>query len=263
MPTPTSLAGLRVLVTRPAGRETELCSALEAAGAAVFRLPLMQVKPLNSAEQQSIIQVGETLIEQLDSYSAVIFISVNAVEYGLKTLAERWPSWPDTAQVYAIGKATAAALRERDIAVQCSSDTMDSEGLLAVEPLQAIDGQRVLIIRGVGGRALLAERLAARGAKVEYLECYQRMAPDLREEAVAALIADNDINVVCLNSGETVDNFYALQGLQGSEKFNLLLPSARVVAIARQYNYKNIVQADNAGTEASVAALQSLQERYL
>lgn len=263
MPTPTKLAGLRVLVTRPAGREIELCSALEAAGAAVFRLPLMQVQPLNDADHHSVMHAAEKCVAQLDSYSAVIFISVNAVEYGLNALAEHWPSWPETARVYAIGKATSAALRTRGITVQCSSATMDSEGLLAVEPLQAIAGQRVLIVRGVGGRALLAERLAARGAKVEYLECYQRTAPNFPASTLSALIVDNDINVVCLNSGETVDNFYALQGLQGSEEFNLLLPSARVVAIARQYNYKNIVQADNAGTEASIVALQSLQERDL
>ena len=56
----------------------------------------------------------------------------------------------------------------------------DSEALLELASLrEAIAGPdpRVLILRGEGGRELLAERLRELGASVEYLELYRRELP--------------------------------------------------------------------------------------
>lgn len=54
----------------------------------------------------------------------------------------------------------------------------DSSALLALPELQTMAGQRVLIVRGEGGRAQLGETLAARGAAVGYAEVYRRVAVD-------------------------------------------------------------------------------------
>ena len=50
----------------------------------------------------------------------------------------------------------------------------DSESLLALPQLAHMTGQRVLIVRGSGGRDLLQEAMSARGAQVQYAEVYTR-----------------------------------------------------------------------------------------
>ncbi|WP_275576186.1 uroporphyrinogen-III synthase [Aquitalea magnusonii] len=58
----------------------------------------------------------------------------------------------------------------------------DSEALLALPQLADVAGQHWLIVRGQGGRALLADTLCARGAQVSLAEVYQRVdgRPDWR-----------------------------------------------------------------------------------
>ena len=56
---------------------------------------------------------------------------------------------------------------------------MNTEALLKLPELHQIDGQRFLILRGVGGRETLATQLRARGAHVDYAECYRRVEPIL------------------------------------------------------------------------------------
>ena len=253
------LSNLRVLVTRPADRSAEFAAALGSAGAEVVLQPLLDIVPLSSPEHDAAIQKGRRLLMDLDRYQQLIFISVNAVQYGLDQIEQYWPQWPLGIQVYAIGAATAAALAERDIRVHQSAPAMNSESLLASDDLQCLKNSKVLIVRGVGGREYLAAELASRGAEVDYVECYQRSRPDIGGGQLRALLLQHRINVVALNSGETLNHFTKLMGAEALN-YPVLLPSARVADIAREQGYRQIIQADNAGTTASLAALANYAE---
>src|SRR6185295_12379471 len=91
----------------------------------------------------------------------------------------------------------------------------DSEALLAAPELADVTGKRVLIVRGEGGRALLGNMLAARGATVNYAECYRRVRP---VADAAPLIADWQrglIHAVTVSSAEGLDNLLAMTGSEG------------------------------------------------
>ncbi|GAA4093989.1 uroporphyrinogen-III synthase [Zhongshania borealis] len=250
------LADLRVLVTRPSDRSTELVTALTVAGAEVLSQPLLNIAPLAADSHGAELQRCRQLFMNLDSYQHLIFISVNAVHYGLDAIDQFWPQWPLGVQVHAIGQATAAALAARDIDVQLADDVaMNSESLLATPALQHLQGQKVLIVRGLGGREYLAEQISARGAQVDYAECYQRKSPELDSRQFHALLLQNNINIVCVNSGETLHYFSTLLA-ELALNYTVLVPGERVARLAESLGFTQIIQAENAGTAATLAALR-------
>ncbi|MGH3079513.1 MAG: uroporphyrinogen-III synthase [Gaiellaceae bacterium] len=127
---------MRILLTRPEGRNDELADALRADGHDVVCEPLIAVEPL-----------GDEPIE-LDGYDWVVVTSVT----GANELRRRGDG--RARRVAAIGRATAAALGGADLVPSVSTQ----EGLLAELPRPA---GRVLFAGAAGARRLLVDELDA------------------------------------------------------------------------------------------------------
>ena len=250
-------AGLsRVLVTRPAGEAADtLCAAVKAAGYEVYSQPLLELHALPqlpAAQRQMLLN--------LDRYQHVIFISANAVQFGMALVEDFWPQLPAGLSWYAIGAATAAALARFGIAAITPGSVMSSEGLLAVPALQDVRDQRVLIVKGEGGRDTLTTELTRRGAAVDELACYRRSPPELPAGALAAKLVQWGIDVIMLSSGEGLANLLLLLSPAETTKLKhigLIVPSQRVARMAREAGFERIVTAENA---SDVAMLRALQE---
>ncbi len=232
MPT-TDLHGLNILVTRPEHQAAPLCRLIEAARGQALTLPLLTIHDTSRDPA-----VAATL-SRLNGYHLAIFISPNAVRYGIDAV-ERRGGLPPQLQLAAVGQGSARALAERtgrqpDLV---PTERFDSEGLLALPPLQQLDGRRVVIFRGNGGRELLAETLCQRGAEVDYAEVYRRDCP-------AALAADDErlakADIILITSGAGLDNLVAMTPpAQRPRLFTtpLLLVSERTVTQARQLGFQ-------------------------
>lgn len=162
-----------VIVTRPAHQAAPLLAQLAELGYEALPLPLMQIQPIADDPQAGELRA---LIQNLDHYSAVVVVSMNAAELGLRWLDAYWPQPPVGIDWIAVGPSTADCLRQANLPVHCPTTSFDSEGMLALPCLQAerIAGKKVLLWRGVGGRETLASTLRARGASVDYGELYHR-----------------------------------------------------------------------------------------
>ena len=244
-----------VLVTRPAGQAGGLCAALEGLGYRVHHQPLLELEPVGE------LGPGQRRIAmQLDLYQHVIFVSANAVRLGMDCLADYWPQLPVGLNWYAVGEATARRLESYGIRAITPGETMSSEGLLALGPLQSVEGHRVLIVRGEGGRTLLREALSARGARVEELACYRRKCPSLPAGALGGLLETSGIQLILVSSGEAMANLQALLSPQETTKFRhigLLVPSHRVASLAAEEGFDHILVADNASDAAMLRAVQA------
>ncbi len=193
------LEGVGVLVTRPRMQATELVSAIEGAGGSAFCFPVLDIAAIDE-------NIVSARVAELGKPDIVIFVSRNAVEYGIR--------YTDGGRIATIGPATAApvAAAGQFVDIQPAAG-FDSEHLLAEPDLNDVAGKRIRIIRGTNGRELLAEELSRRGANVEYLSVYERRLPDVSAQTLADLEArwrNGDIGVITVMSVQTFKNLVAL-----------------------------------------------------
>jgi uroporphyrinogen-III synthase len=244
-----------VVVTRPARQAEALVRSLEAAGARVYRFPVLDIVPPDDAG------VARGLFQDLRAFHLAIFISANAVERGL-ALMNMAGGLPGGLRIGAVGRATAAALGARGIRVDLVPGARcDSEALLAMDALQgpAIAGRRVLIVRGEGGRELLGETLRQRGARVDYAEVYRRARPEVAPESLLDPLSRGEVDIIVVTSGEGLRNLYEMVGEAGSPwlfHIPLLVVSERVAGLARTMGWRTAPRvAPGAGDEAILEAL--------
>jgi uroporphyrinogen-III synthase len=190
---------------------------------------------------------------QLATYDVVIFVSPNAVEYGIPD-PRRWPS---RLAAFAPGPGTAEALAAAGIAdVRIPATTFDSDGLLALPELGDVRGKRVLILRGEGGREQLADSLRARGAQVDAVACYRRAQPRSGAEGLAEAFRAGAIDVVTITSSEALDNLWSVadDSIRASwSACPTFAPHPRIVARARELGLSAVATA--AGDAGLIAGL--------
>lgn len=251
-----ALRGVGVLVTRPEQQALPLCRLLEASGAATLRLPAIDIKPVGGDELERRMSVW-------DEFGLIVFTSANAVRYGVPMLARLRGSTLGGGMLAAIGPATARALGQAGHHVLATpADGYDSESLLRLPALSSLSGRRVLIVKGAGGRTLLHEELARRGAQVESADVYER-APAQHGAAVldglTAKFAAGDIHVITATSAEVAASLLvtATPALRREfERVHWLVPGARVAAALREGGViAPIVQAASAEDQDLVDAL--------
>lgn len=218
-----ALTGRGILVTRPAHQAEPLCQLLEAAGARALRFPVLAIQPVQDR------RATQARLARLADYDMAIFISTNAVEQALALLQSQ--PWPAQVEIAAVGSATARTLEEHGLTVaSCPFAGFTSEALLALPEFQHLQGRRILILRGEGGREHLRDSLMARGAQVDYLEVYRRVTADSDPIPLLAQWQAGAIDAVLLTSA---DSLHRLQAIIGTLGMQLLCSTCIVVAHAR------------------------------
>jgi len=244
------VTGWRVLLTRPAEESKALAASLSEAGIFSSSLPLLEIEAL------PVTPVQQAVFRDLGRYCAVIVVSKPAARLGLQQLERHWPQLP----WFSVGAATAQVLADQGLDVHYPPTGDDSEALLALPALReaiARPGARVLILRGEGGRELLAERLREQGASVDYLELYRRFLPAYDAGVLMQRIQLERLNGLVVSSGQ---GFLHLQALAGPDwphvaRLPLFVPSPRVYEMARDAGAENVVDCRGASAAALLVAL--------
>ena len=156
-----------VLLTRPEGENESLGALLARHGVDILIRPLIELFPIE------VIPATKQLLIKIDQQDAIIFVSKSSVRYALPLLEKYWPQLPVAPTWLAVGSGTAGELAAFGIRADFPA-AAGTEGLLELPALRTVAGEKVLIVRGVGGRELLASKLIRRGAEVAYLEVYRR-----------------------------------------------------------------------------------------
>ena len=249
------LAGRRIVVTRPAGQNEGLAELIRAEGGEPIVFPVLEILDLD--DTRALVAAADRLHE----YDLAVFISPNAVDKALNVIGAR-RAWPPGLRAATIGRASERALARYGVAdVIAPSGRFDSEALLALPQLADVQGWRVVVFRGDGGRELLGDTLRERGATVDYIECYRRVRPNADVEPLLKRWGRGEIDAVTVSSSEGLRNLYDMLGKLGQawlKRTPLLAPHARIVENARALGCEWVIEtgpADEGLCEGLVAFL--------
>ncbi|MEE9452712.1 MAG: uroporphyrinogen-III synthase, partial [Gammaproteobacteria bacterium] len=98
------LIDLTVMVTRPQHQAEKLCQMISEQGAKVVRFPALAIEQVDYPSHDKIMAA-------FNAVEIVIFISANAVFYGMSLWQRHHSLWPTDCVTLAIGEATAQALQ--------------------------------------------------------------------------------------------------------------------------------------------------------
>jgi uroporphyrinogen-III synthase len=245
------LRGKNIVVTRPARQARELAALIRQAGGNPVVFPVMEIRDVR--DPQPLLR----LIERLGEFDLAIFISPNAVNKAMKLISARG-SLPSALKVAAIGRGTMKELARFGVTgVTAPAGSFDSEALLDLPALADVGGRRVVIFRGEGGRELLGDTLKARGAAVEYAECYRRGKPNLDAAPLLRAWARNELHAITVTSGEGLRNLFEMVGTLGRgrlKKTPLFVPHPRIEEAARALGIATVIVTES-GDEGLVAGL--------
>jgi uroporphyrinogen-III synthase len=251
---PLPLAGRGILITRPAGQAEALAGKVTERGGRPILFPVIEIADVEDTRTLA------TLIDAMDTYDLAIFVSPTAVSKGWAAIHAR-RRFPAHVKVAAVGQGSARALQRLGVAaVIAPSDGADSESLLSLPELQSLAARRIVIFRGGGGRELLRQTLVARGATVDYAECYRRTRPaDAELTALARAWHAGEIDAAVITSSEGLRNLWDMLDAKGRVSLvrtPIFVPHPRIAQAARELQLTRVT-VTGAGDDAMVQSLSA------
>ena len=245
---------MTILVTRPEPAAAELVTRLRTHGRHAWSLPLIEFTPgrdLDALPQK---------LAALRAGDLVFLLSRQAIRYAHPALQRGGTAWPGDVDYYAIGRSTALALHTvSGLPVDYPHAQETSDALIQLNRLQKVAGKRALILRGNGGRELLAETLLERGADVSFCECYQRCNKQYDGATEGRRWRDRGITTLVVTSGEMLQQLFSLFPAIDREEWllhcRLLVVSERLATLAGELGWQDIQVADGADNDALLRAL--------
>ena len=249
------LSGIGVLVTRPAHQAEHLAQLIEADGGRAVRFPTIAIA---APSDPSVLL---TILGRLAEYDIAIFVSPNAVSKAMGVLRAQGRMLPPKITIACIGRGTAEELKRFGVQNAVVPAQFDSTGLLATMELRQLADRRIVIFRGDGGRELLGDTLTARGARVEYAECYRRVRPEADATPLLGHWARGAIDIVSVTSTEGLRNLHAMLGAPGRRwliNTPVVVVSAAQAAACRELGFvQPAIVAREAADQAILEAIRT------
>ena len=245
-----ALAGRRIVVTRPRGQALHFADMIRAAGGEPVAFPTIDIAPLKDTATL------DAVLARLDQFDLAVFVSANAVLQAFARLDGLKLGWPQNLRTAATGPGTAAELAARGHADAIHPPTrFDSEGLLAEIERLGVKPQRVLIVRGEGGREWLLDHLNARGVSVQAVASYARVCGRADAAPLKHMAEAGALDAITVTSSEGGENLLAMLGpdaLAVLGQTPIFVPHPRIASRLRADDCINVIE--TAGGDAGLMA---------
>lgn len=248
----------KILVTRPHHQAENICRLIEKQGWEAMRFPTIEIQARSLSAQEI------ERIQNINHYQQVFFVSANAVNFAFQLMNNKIECLHKIS-CFAMGKASYQALIRYGLShAVVPQQGFNSEAMLALPETQNIHGQFCLIIKGDGGRELLADGLRKRGAKVDYLQVYKRVTPKVDSYLISEHLHHQALNAILIYSGDALQNLVQMLANEETNKNLLNTPvvviSQRVQSLAKKIGFKKIIIADETSDIAMMNVLLNGEE---
>ena len=185
-----------ILITRPDGQHESLVAGCKSLGFNVRHLPCLTITPNdNTSELQQKIRLADI----------ILFTSRNAVIHAHKQLPLPWVK----KTVHAIGATTAGTLSQLEQDTEFDpAPPFNSESYL--HQISSKPPQKLLIVKGAGGRDLIASELNSKGWEVQTVDVYRRNLPDFSPEDISNAFRTPYPQIISITSNETLENLVTM-----------------------------------------------------
>jgi len=250
----TRITCKNILVTRPKKQARELAEQIRAQGWNPILMPTLEIESVSLTDSE------KQCMEQIEGFDLVFVTSQNAANVALDLLSEKLAELTANPNWIAIGPATQKTLSKYGLEAEVPKDTADSEHLLQMPQLNQLRGKRCLILKGIGGRKMLAENLRSRGALVFEVNLYRRCLPEYSAENIQKLIflsGSYSLQAIVVTSVEALNNLITLLAahLKWVYPTPLVAASARISMVAKKAGFENIFVAKGANSSSIIAAI--------
>lgn len=199
------LAGRRIVVTRPREQAGEWRTQLEALGAEVIELPLIQVT--KHYDKQTLVEV----FAELTQYEWIVFTSANGARFFFEEFHKAFDDIRALGliRLAVVGEATAEVVRELHLRVELQPKKANAEELAqAMIGRESIDSAKILVVTGNRNRDTLVEKLHDARAIVDQLPLYRTEETDLSSDPVAGDFRQRGADAILFASPSAAQSFF-------------------------------------------------------
>ena len=220
-----------IVITRAKGQSSEVKTIFKNEGAFIFDLPALVIDYPDNVEPL------DKVIDQINKFDWIFFLSSNGVKYFNKRLLDKGSSLKICAKKFKIavvGEKTAQYLSNAGIVPDYIPPDFIAESLVKHFPFSLKD-LNILIPRvQSGGNNQVIENLLSRGALVKEVAAYESRCPESIPLETINALQRKTIDAILFSSGKTVKNTtFLLQKYFGSE-WESILSEVKLFSIGPQ-----------------------------
>lgn len=199
------LAGRRIVVTRPREQCAAWRAQLEAQGATVIELPLIQVT--KHYDKSTLVEI----FAELGQYEWIVFTSANGARFFFEEFHRAFDDIRALGllRIAVVGEATADVIRAQHLRIDLQPKKANAEELaqLMVER-ESIDSAKILVVTGNLNRDTLVDKLHAAHAIVDRLPIYRTAEANLAADPIAADFREKGADAILFASPSAAQSFF-------------------------------------------------------
>jgi len=221
----------KIVITRAKGQISEAKTIFKNAGALVFDLPALVIDYPDDMENL------DRVIDQINEFDWIIFLSSNGIKYLNKRLLEKGSSLKTCSnqfKIAVVGEKTAQYLSKNGINADYMPPDFSAESLVKHFPFLVKD-LHILIPRvQSGGNNLIIDNLLSRGALVETVAAYESRCPESIPLETINAFKNKTIDAILFSSGKTVKNTAFLLHKQFGKEWKAIIYEVKLFSIGPQ-----------------------------